>query len=138
MSLKEDTQNKIKELQKALELTDVFPDIKVYKNRWNTEHYSSKSVNAKVTNIEFKHSCGCCSDAPLYAKCYLLYNGIKVYTEPVEICIGQGNAYGNGEIVDYNWKSTFEKYNINKSVNSIVEKFIEENLPENDEDEDEE
>lgn len=127
MNLKEQIQNKIKELQDILKVIKIFPDIKTYVNRWGSEYFYDKSANSKVTHIDLHNGCGCCSDSPLLAKCYLIHDGIQIYADPIEINIGEKNGCGYGEIVYDDWQEILQKHNINRDVYPIVEKFIEDN-----------
>jgi len=83
-------ENEINTIKQALNL---FPDLEKKQNRWKTVFYTSKSINEKLDNVSFSHSCGCCPDSPLFAKFYhkILINGkeFKIYPDYYEICIGE-------------------------------------------------
>lgn len=100
-----------------------FPDADVYKNRWDREFYNSKTANSQTTNIEISRSCGCCTDAVIYAKPYLIINDIKIYSNPVEIYIGECD-YDGLEHYDANWEKLLKNENISDiAINSIREKI---------------
>ena len=121
------SKEEIKQNEKVIKLINIYPDLRIYSNRWNKEYFCSKLVNKIVTDVEFVNACGCCADAPLYAKFYVEIDGIKIYTEPVEVCVGEGSYGGSGYINTETWKDKLEELNINKNVFDKVEKYLEDN-----------
>ncbi|MDF2533948.1 MAG: hypothetical protein K0R18_105 [Bacillales bacterium] len=129
---------KIKELNKTRNLINVFPDIREIQNRWKTKFYTSLKVNAIATNVTFSYTCGCCNDAPLLARFYVVYDGIEVNADPYTIAIGEKNICGYGDIPNVGWRDKLIEHNINPALFSEVEKYFAENPPESYEDIDEE
>jgi hypothetical protein len=138
MGFKEELEAKEKKLKLEKDLLEIFPDIQKFSNRWGHKHYRSSSVNLMATDVDFTHSCGCCPDSALYAKFYIMFEGEKIYADPVEISIGEKNEWGGGENIDTDWKETLIKYNINPDLFPEIEKYRIENLSRYDEDDVEE
>jgi len=121
------SQEEIKQNQILIKLIDSYPDLKIYSNRWNKEYFYSKLINEIVTDVEFANGCGCCADTPLYAKFFVDIDGIKVYADPVEICIGEGSYNGSGYINTETWRDILVALSINKNIFNKVEKYLEDN-----------
>jgi len=121
------SQEEINKNEKIVELINMYPDLRIYSNRWNKEYFCSKLINEIVTDVEFANGCGCCADTPLYAKFFVDIDGIKVYADPVEICIGEGSYGGIGYVNTEKWEYTLKSFNINKRVFDKVEKYLENN-----------
>ena len=131
------SKEEIEQNEKVIKLINMYPDLKIYSNRWNKEYIYSKLINPKVTDVEFANGCGCCADAPLYAKFFTIINGIRLYADPVEICIGEGSYGGYGYVNTETWRYSLDSNNINKSVFDKVEKYLDDNKFESyDEDDD--
>jgi len=121
------SKEEIEQNEKIIKLISIYPDLRIYSNRWNKEYFSSKLVNKIVTDVEFANACGCCADAPLYAKFYVEIDGIKIYAEPVEVYIGEGSYGGSGYVNIELWENRLDALNINKNVFEKVEKYLEDN-----------
>jgi len=118
-------ENDLNILKKILE---EFPDVELGSTRWEDKMLFSASINSIATNVEFKHSCGCCSGAPLLARFYIERFGKKIYVKPIEICVGCGNEYGSGQIFKDNWEDIiFNENKINPELLETVQKFVDEN-----------
>jgi hypothetical protein len=128
MKLTEKIEELTKELQLSLKLLDKFSDLEFEKDRWNRVFYSSKLANEQVTNADFTHSCGCCSDAALFVMPYLVYEEQKIYSEPYQIIIGRQFSNG-GEIPNDDYKSTLKEHNIPDIIIEQVKTYFEENKP---------
>ena len=145
MNLEEKLDQQINELEKEIEylkkvkqLLAKFPDLKERTDRWGNKYYSSSQINEQVDNVYFKHSCGCCPDAPLLAFFYKEIDGVKIYADPYSICVGEQNPNGFGDFPNKNWRETLAEYRIPKSMEEKVEAYFREHPPENfDDDEDE-
>lgn len=110
-----------------------FPDVEVHKNRWNRTRIFSSAVNPIATDVEIRHSCGCCADSPLLITPVYEDEEIKVYGS-VEICIGQQNELGYGDILDPDWEDRLQKLNMSDAVIKKIKKYAEEHAPEDFED----
>lgn len=98
-----------------------FPDLKQHVNRWKTIRLQSKSVNSQATAIDTWHSCGCCNDSPLLASPYIVFHGQKIYSDPMEIYVGE-RTYGNycKDNWVYNWEEILKKHEISQqAIDSI-------------------
>ena len=114
-------ETEIKQLEK---LVEKFPDLEVTFNRWDRKRYSSSYVNKEATDCSLNASCGCCSDAEIRVHPYLIYDGTKIYSNPVHIGVGQGN-YDGGDSAYNNWKKNLRKHNISQVVIDKVKKYFE-------------
>ena len=101
-------EKKIEKLrQEAAKLEKIkskFPDVTETRDRWGTVRLSAKSANSLTTDIETRHSCGCCNDAPYYAQPYLTFEGERIYSNPERICIGEKATSFYGDIWYENWR----------------------------------
>lgn len=119
--LKDQAQKATEEITKLEGLLKIFPDLEVTKDRWGTVRYYANSANDLVNDYYTKHSCGCCSDSPLFVYPYLYVEGVKVHSKPDHFCIGEKNAWGTGEIYD----PDSVKALVEKNISDIVVKQIE-------------
>lgn len=87
-----------------------FPDIGYYQGRW-TKFLCSPSVNKLCDNYELAYSCGCCDDAALYVRPYIIIENIKVYSDPPQICIGKTDRHAY-DILNYEWPNILLEHNI--------------------------
>ena len=102
--------NNIKKLQTK------FKDLKFYSGRrFNKGAYYTSEVNSLVDNIDIYDSCSCCNDAALYCSSYLIVDGIRVYSNPIEFYIAE--SAGNGT---YYFKEDYICELINENINRQV------------------
>ena len=47
------SKEEIKQNEKVIKLINIYPDLRIYSNRWNKEYFCSKLVNKIVTDVEF-------------------------------------------------------------------------------------
>lgn len=120
-----DMDQKIKEMKQTAEklerIKQQFPDLKEHSDRWRKITLQAKSANEKCTNIAFWHSCGCCSDSPYYANPYLVFEGEKIYSDPMEICIGEGSYTNN---IDEDWEEILKSKEISQQAIDSARKEI--------------
>lgn len=109
---------------------ELYPDLKESKDRWGTVYHSTPSINSKVNEVEFRHSCGCCADASLLAYFYEVIHGIKVFADPFSIYIGNQNEWGWGDIANADWRENLRKHRIPEHLYDRVEKYFAEHPPE--------
>jgi hypothetical protein len=128
---KEELQEKIREYQAELQsvesIEDDIPDLETGYDRWSHEYYTAKSVNTRVTNALFKHSCGCCDDAPLRMWPYVILEGKQIYSSPMYFTIGEQcpNCFEN--IAYSGWEEELHKAGIPESVIDIGRNYFKEN-----------
>jgi len=126
---KNEYHEKIKYLDKLLELVSIYPDLKKHIDRWDRNRVSTKLVNHLVNDCEIKHSCGCCSDSILEVWPFIEINEIKIYSDPIPFRIGESNSLGYGEIPWNGWQDKMKENNISEKVVQIAEKYLNDNQP---------
>lgn len=118
--LKEEISSKEKKIKDIEELLKEYPDLEIIVDRWRNEFYISKTANSKVSEFYTKHSCGCCSDSPLFAYPYVrINNGLKIHSNPYRFCIGEKDLYSNsGEkyLTENEIIKNLEKENISRNI----------------------
>jgi len=101
-----DINSKISELQKQMDdlqlSLEKHPDAKISVDRWQNQRVEANLSSADNVELMFRHSCGCCQDAALYAVFYVKYGDSLTVYHP-KIYIGHG-AYGGGEMPSENWQ----------------------------------
>lgn len=110
------------EISKLEYLKRIYPDLEIIKDRWDKEYYTSEEVNKRAQHYHTWHSCGCCPDSPLYINPYIKEGDIYIYAKPFNICIGEKNIYGCGDILYTDWPEILRKYNINETIINKVAK----------------
>src|SRR5688572_8878005 len=88
MNLKEKIEAEKNNISIMERLLKKYPDLKEKRDRWGKIRYSA-NINHLCTDVHTHHSCGCCDDAVLYARPYLIDEGIYIYSEPEYFCIGE-------------------------------------------------
>jgi len=94
---KAEANAKQEEIQKLQRLHAAFPDLQRYVGRWNKVAYYSKSVNARITDADIRHNCGCCNDSPLEVWPFIETVDGFVYSDPPCFTVGEKIPwdYGN-------------------------------------------
>ena len=104
-----------------------YPKLRLGWDRWHNECFYSPEVNAIANKIDMHYSCGCCADSPLIVGCYIESNGLRIYGDPFEICVGEKNSFGSGNIPSNNW----EDHVLEKGYSQIIIDQIEQYFLEN-------
>lgn len=84
------------EIKKLEVITSKFPDAYIQQDRWKTERVFSETATPLCDKYEWKHSCGCCSDSPLFAYPYLETEFGKVYAHGAPFRILDRDEWGSG------------------------------------------
>lgn len=116
------TTNPVNELEKQIaelnrkknkveRIRELYPDLQTHRDRWSRERYQSKAVLTQATHIELRHSCGCCNDSPLLAMPYVKVGDEQVYSDPIQIYIGE-RAYAGGDEWDPDWREKLQALGI--------------------------
>jgi hypothetical protein len=129
--LKKKTEDQIGKMQALLYLCGQY-DLLEHRDRWSNIRYYSPKINKIADNVEIHHTCGCCSDAPLIARPYVVVNGINLYSDPPKFGIGEG-LYGGGDRPDSHWQEQFKDFN--PIITEIIQKYFDDNKPVEDDDE---
>jgi hypothetical protein len=125
------------EISQTLEGRDLlknFPDTHYHTSRWGTRRLTSKLANAKCTDIDIGHNCGCCNDSPIEVWPYFKVGELKLYAA--------GIPFSPGESWDHvaerpyeGWEEQFIKNQIPEGVINKVQVFFDENrIPDEEED----
>jgi hypothetical protein len=132
MSLKDELQSQIYNAQRKLALLEQFPDLHKYSGRWD-KYLCSELVNPIATGVDFVHSCGCCSDAVLYAMPYVEVAKERIYSDPAQIAIGEKSPNG-GERSWHNWAEKIKDHGLPGAIIEQIKKMFEENQERDEED----
>lgn len=121
--LAKEAAEKTQEKEKLAAALVKYPDLKIVKNRWNTEFYSSVSVNSKVNQSYTKYNCGCCADSPKELHLYFIDEelNMRIFSEPYMFFIGQKTYYGS-DAYDENWSTRLREKGISEELVSVLEK----------------
>lgn len=99
-------------MRKALEK---FPDLEVFTDRWGKQRWGAKSANPHVTDYEYGHTCGCCSDTGILIRPYLECGGQRIYSNPSSFDIGEGR-YSDSRHFRFNYDEQFIKVGVNPEL----------------------
>lgn len=121
--------DKQKEADRLVALREEFPDLKIDTDRWRRERYVSKSVNARATEVDFRHNCGCCPDSPLEARPYIETMGVQIFSDPDRYWIGERYDYSY-DTATPGWKDSFHANNISQQAIDKVESHLRAVAPE--------
>ena len=125
----DELDEKQKEADRLVALREEFPDLRIVTDRWRRERYVSKSVNARATEVNFKHNCGCCPDSPLEARPYIETMGIQVFSDPDRYCVADRYDYSD-DVAYPGWKDSFRANNISQQAIDKVENHLRAVAPE--------
>jgi len=92
-SLENQRSEAISDFDRVSRLRSEFSDLRVETDRWKTTRYKAKSANTRVAHIEFRRTCGCCSDAGILAMPYMETALGRIYSDPHRMEIGEGRSY---------------------------------------------
>ena len=109
------------EAAKLERLKAKFPDLTETRDRWGTVRLTAKSANTICTDIDTRHSCGCCNDAPFYAQPYVMFEGSQVFADPERICIGEKSTSYYGDVWNEDWRDELRKHNIPEAAIAKLE-----------------
>jgi hypothetical protein len=122
--LNAEVAQKIAEAEKLTKMQAVFPDLRRTTGRWNKVAYASKSINAKVTDFESRHNCGCCNDSPLEIWPYAMTEHGKVYSDPAEFRVGERNPWRGGDDPYPGWDEKMREAGIPEPIIDRVRGFF--------------
>lgn len=132
----EDKREEISKIQKEIETLEIllkkYPDLERHVDRWRTERFMSKQINSIADKCYFAHSCGCCNDAPLFVRPYIIdeETGAEIYSNPAQIFIGEKNPYPvpgrvyKPERADPDWEEGLKKHNISQIVIDKTQEYL--------------
>lgn len=89
MTLQQEVADMRAKADKIDRLLARFPDLVAHHDRWNNRRYAAKSATAATTDVHLHHSCGCCNDAVLYARPFLVVEGERVHSDPSVFNVGE-------------------------------------------------
>jgi hypothetical protein len=100
-------------------MTD-FPDLKKKVGRWNKVVFYSRSVNARVTDYDSRHNCGCCQDSPLEIWPYVMTEHGRVYSDPPEFRVGERDPMLSGDRPYEGWDKKMREAEIPETIIAAV------------------
>jgi len=123
-------------LEKVRRLRSEIPDLRVQTDRWKQTRYKARSVNSRVTHIEFRRTCGCCSDAGILAMPYMETVLGRVYSDPHRMEIGEGRSYDWVREFD-GWEEKYRSIGISEEIVAKIRSYLDAELSNaNDDDDD--
>lgn len=121
-----------KEIDKLKNILKYFPNAMIDIDRWGNEKYYSKEINEIADCVDFSHSCGCCSDAPLLAIPYYVLHlpnmDITLHTNPISFTIANSVEY-SGYDPNNCWEKQFKDVGISDEIINKIQKFFDDNPP---------
>lgn len=124
------------QIQKHLDFADQlaklllrFPDLQKHTDKYKNVRYFSKRVNAVADCCEIVHTCSCCSDSALDCWPYKEIDGMKIYSDPPAIYIGD-RAPLNGDLPRVAWKDAIRCHGISEEIVKRVGEYFSQNRPE--------
>lgn len=123
-------------LEKVTRLRSEFPDLRVETDRWKATRYKARSSNTRVTHIEFRRTCGCCSDAGILAMPYMETTLGRVYSDPHRMEIGEGRSYD--WVREFpGWEAKYREAGIPEEIVAKIRSYLDAELASaNDDDDD--
>jgi hypothetical protein len=123
-------QDRLKQEQEYLKqitaLSEEFSDLCESSLRW-AKVLCSEQVNNMAVDVEFRHSCGCCPGAAIYAMPYVDRGEHRVYANPPQMFIGESATFGYGEIPEPEWEKEVRSYNVTDAVVKKIKKYFADN-----------
>jgi hypothetical protein len=113
-----------------------FPKLRLGWDRWKNEYFYTPEVNAIADKVDFHYNCGCCADSPLLASCYTESSGMKIYGDPYEICIGEKNQFGSGDIPGLKWEPYVREKGFGDIIIEKMKEYFQQNPQEDHSDDD--
>lgn len=119
-------------LEHPRDLVIDFPDIHIHTNRWKQERLSSTKAIITAEEVEIRHNCGCCPDSPIELWPYCTYEGLRIYSDPCGITIGEANPFG-GETPYADWQEKLRKLGFHEGIIEKVQAWFDANESEDSE-----
>lgn len=126
-TLKKDRSSAEDTLTKVTRLGSEFPDLRVETDRWKATRYKARSANTRVTNIEFRRTCGCCSDAGILAMPYMETTLGRVYSDPHRMEIGEGRSY-DWVREFHGWEAKYREAGIPEEIVAKIRSYLDAEL----------
>lgn len=104
--LNKEVAEKQAEAERIRRLAELFPDLETHTDRWKTQRYISKAVNARVANYELRRTCGCCPDAPRVLWPFLETEHGRVFSNPPSFYLTRLDDFGCNEDLDPHFESS--------------------------------
>lgn len=118
--------NEVAKLQKEIEtyqeLKIQFPDLSYSIDRWKHFRLHSKCVDEIATDVDIRHSCGCCSDSPLFARPYIIVGGVQIFSCET-FTIGE-KAYNGGDHPLPGWRTKLLNAKLPQEIVDRVEAYF--------------
>jgi len=107
-----------------------FPNMSIDVDQWKHCTFYDKEANGQVTKYDLGFSCSCgrCKDAPFEVRPYAERDGLRIYSDPPSIRIGQMD--GIGVRPDRDWHARLLDAGIPRWVIQRLKKYFKENPPE--------
>ena len=116
--LTREADQKMVEAAKLADLLVRFPDLRRHVDRWEKVAYCSASVNGRVTDVEFRYNCGCCSDSPLEAWPFVVIDGQRVYSDPPVFRVADRDS--GGDVPYEGWHTQLAAAGLPEAVIAMV------------------
>ena len=105
-----------------------YPKLKViwpgrYSECFNSPCFNSPEINPIANKINIYYSHRCSQDTSLMLNCFIEANGLKIYSDPFEMTIGDTNnreAY----VLFKNWEEEVKKENFSDNIIEQIKEFI--------------
>lgn len=126
-TLKKDASEAGDTLTKVEKLRSEFSDLRVETDRWKATRYKARSANSRVTHIEFRRTCGCCSDAGILAMPYMETVLGRVYSDPHRMEIGEGRSYSWVREF-HGWETKYREAGISEEIVAKIRSYLDAEL----------
>ena len=106
-----------------------YPKLKViwpgrYSECFNSPCFNSPEINPIANKINIYYSHRCSQDTSLMLNCFIEINGLKIYSDPFEITIGDTRHNDPGYIFYKNWEDIVRKENFPDNIIEQIKEFI--------------
>lgn len=125
-SLKDRLKQEIEYNEVVLSILEIYPKLHEEATRWS-KYLATPEINSECDDAVFTHSCGCCDDAVLYVMPYKEVNGIKIFSSPTQIVIGERCGSGDREYMD--WEHELNSQDIPQIIVDKVRAYFKDNEP---------
>lgn len=113
-------------INKVLELAKIYPDLKTCTFN-GVEYLSSAQVNNEVEQFSIAPTPSCINEAPIRAYFYKVVEGIRIYSSPEYVTIGEESMDADYVNESYGWESVFEKMGLPPLMYEKARAYLDEN-----------
>lgn len=127
--LEQEIEERDRKIRTLIELKEVYPDLRVHRDKKDVVRYCSETINGEVDTVDFTHACSCCTGAAVLVWPFTVVDGIRVYSDPPHFDIGHLHDFGFGVVPGEYWKAKMMEAQVCPLILKKVDDYLAKHRP---------